>query len=141
MFLGEHCAADAMSLGRVAFSLTPRPIDHPSMKPVVATFASSADAVPFAKLLREELGLAESSVNIAVVAAYGEPHDAHQLVVAWVPDDRENEVNATVATCGGILQPQPWTRLLRTIDGPGKADAPGADRSPPNTDAAGRGTN
>ena len=74
----------------------------------MATFASVAVAFPLAKRLRSSLGLPATSVSLAVVTAHWEPHDDHQLLVAWVPDEREAEAKAMVIAQGGTLQPQPW---------------------------------
>jgi hypothetical protein len=108
-FAGAHLPRWICNVRLIAGSGTAVPLaHHHSVRPVVATFASRADIMRFADQLRSRLGLPATAVSMAIVAAYGEPHDAHQLLVAWVPDDREAEATAMVVARGGTLQPQPW---------------------------------
>jgi hypothetical protein len=75
--------------------------------PVVATFPLDTDVGPLAVRLRAAFTIDARDISTAAVAAFGEPHDGHRLLVAWVPDDREDEVRAMVTDGGGTLHPQP----------------------------------
>jgi hypothetical protein len=84
------------------------------MKPVVATFAERTVARVAAALLKARFGLAAGDVSVATTAAYGEPHDGHALLAAWVPDEAEASIRAILVDSGGALQPQPWIpRVVR----------------------------
>ncbi|CAN5780408.1 hypothetical protein BH23CHL8_BH23CHL8_30570 [soil metagenome] len=74
--------------------------DWPHMRAVIATFETKDWARSYVASLRCDLDV---SAQGQTVAAYGEAHDGHPLVVAWVPDDREVEARALVREAGGII--------------------------------------
>lgn len=78
------------------------------MKPVVATFTELDRAASAAERLHGALALPAADVSMATTAAYGEPYDGHTLVVAWVPDNLEEDARGIVSAAGGELHPQPW---------------------------------
>lgn len=70
------------------------------MRAIIATFSTVAWALSYAASLRRVLDVGAQDQT---VAAYGEAHDGHRLVVAWVPDDREVEARDLAREAGGMV--------------------------------------
>jgi hypothetical protein len=68
------------------------------MRPVIATFARSERARAYGSWLEHHLGV---SVRTGTVSAYGEVHDGHRLVVAWVADEHEIDARDMARDAGG----------------------------------------